>query len=80
MEKTGPATGCFAITPHDTNPLAVAARGIAFKTAGALHIKDGNGVEVTIPSGVLAAGVIHDIKVTQVYSTGTGAADIWGFS
>lgn len=72
-----PGKGIFPITPSDSTVLA--ARGIVFKTAGILHIKDGNGVERTIPSGVLAVGVIHWIKVTLVYAD-TAATDIWGVS
>lgn len=68
----------FPITPDNDNLLATPASGIVFKTAGALHILDGHGVERTIPSGVLAVGVIHRFSVTKVFATGTGAADIWG--
>lgn len=73
-----PGKGIFPITPSDSD--SIVARGVVFKTAGALKIKDGNGVDRTIPSGVLAVGVIHWIKVKQVYSTGTTATDIWGVS
>lgn len=77
-KNTAPSAGIFPITPSDGSLLAVAATGIVFKTAGALKILDGNGIERTIPSGVLAVGVIHRIQVTKVFSTGTTAADIWG--
>lgn len=76
--QTAPKGSIFAITPSDADPLATEAMGIVFKTAGALHILDGNGVEVTIPSGVLAVGVIHNIRVRKVFQTGTTAGDIWG--
>lgn len=68
----------FPITPHDTNLLSPPASGIVFKTAGALRIIDGDGNERTIPSGVLATGVIHKIRVLKVFSTNTTAVDIWG--
>lgn len=74
----GPKSGIFPITPSNDDLLATPALGIVFKTAGALKILDGNGVERTIPSGVLAVGVIHNIKATKVFSTGTTAGDIWG--
>lgn len=78
LRSIAPANSIFAITPNDGADLAPPARGIVFKTAGALHILDGNGSEVTIPSGVLGVGVIHDIKVRKVFATGTTAVDIWG--
>ena len=68
----------FPITPSNDDPLATMARGIVFKTAGALKILDASGTERTIPTGVLAVGVIHRIKVKKVFATGTGATDIWG--
>lgn len=68
----------FPITPNDST--IISATGIVFKTAGALRILDGDGNERTIPSGVLAVGVIHRFKVTRVYSTDTTASDIWGVS
>lgn len=80
VNALGPMSSAFAITPHDSNALALPTRGIAFATAGALKILDGNGNAVTIPSGVLQAGVIHPIRATQVFSTGTTALNIWGFS
>lgn len=71
----------FAITPNDGAVLPVTARAIVFKTVGALHILDGSGVERTIPSGVLAVGIIHRFTVTKVFNTGTGASmDIWGIA
>lgn len=68
----------FAITPNDGANLSTPARGIVFKTAGALKITDSNGNIVIIPSGVLAVGVIHAINAVKVFATGTTAADIWG--
>lgn len=76
--KALPLGSIFPITPHNTNLLAIPAKGIVFKTAGDIKILDGNGVQQTIPSGVLAVGVIHHISVTQVFATGTTATDIWG--
>ena len=67
------------ITPHDTNELSYVTRGISFGTAGALKVKTAGGDTVTIPSGALAAGVIHPLRVVQVFSTGTGASDIAGY-
>lgn len=64
------------ITPHDTNTIGPY-RGIVFGGAGILRFTTQNGSDVTLPSGVLAAGVIHPIRVTLVH-TDTTATDIWG--
>lgn len=72
------------VTPSDTDVLMyhnhpVRTKGIAFKTAGALAIKDDQGTTVVIPSGVLVAGVIHPISTDKILSTGTTAVDIAAF-
>ncbi len=77
--KDDPYTHFFAITPHDTNELPYVTRGIAFGTAGALAVVTMDDVDVILPNGMLAANVIHKIRVKQVKSTGTGALVIWGF-
>lgn len=64
------------ITPHDTNTIGPY-RGIAFAGAGILRITTQAGSDVTIPSGVLAAGMIHPLRFTLVH-TDTTATDIWG--
>lgn len=77
---TVPARNCFAITPHDDNDLAAGpTRGIAFKTAGDIVGITAAGDTVTIPSGVLAVGVIHAIQFKRIKATGTLAGNIWGF-
>lgn len=81
----GPASKYAAVTPSDSADIPdinikAGTRGIAFKTAGALCVVRPDGTEVTIPSGVLAAGCIHPICVVRVKSTGTDAGmDIWAF-
>ena len=74
-----PPKNVALITPHDTNELSYVTRGISFGTAGDLKVVTAGGQTVTIPSGALAAGVIHPMRVKQVYSTGTAAADIVGY-
>jgi len=68
----------FLITPHDVNDLAHPTVGISFAAAGALKVDTVGGETVTIPSGTLAAGAIHPLRVTRVYATGTGATGIIG--
>lgn len=75
-----PATVVFLITPNDSVDLTQRTRGISFGAVGALKIIDGVGNTVTIPSGSLAAGVIHPICATRVYSTGTAATNIVGYA
>jgi len=74
-----PASHLFLITPHDTNELANVTRGISFGTAGTLKVVTAGGEVVTIPSGSLAAGIIHPLRVKIVWSAGTTAADIVGY-
>lgn len=73
-----PADGCALITPADSD-LTTYLRGIAFATAGALKVTMVNGDVVVIPSGALAAGMIHPLRIKRVWSTGTTAASIVGF-
>lgn len=73
------ATDIVAVTKSDTvddpnGPF----RGIVFATAGILKIQTADGQARTIPSGVLAAGIIHPIQCTRVWSGTTTAVDVWG--
>lgn len=57
-------------------------RGVALGTAGILKVDMANGqTGVLIPSGALAAGTIHPLAVTKIYSTadGTTAASVVAF-
>ena len=72
------AGGGFLITPADSD-LAIPTRGICFATAGALRVTFVDGTDVIIPSGALAAGIVHALRVKRVWSTNTTAASIVGF-
>jgi hypothetical protein len=74
-----PAIGGFVIIPSDTDEVAIVTRSISFGTAGALHITGFDGVEMTIPSGALAAGIMHPIAARKVWASGTGALLIMGW-
>lgn len=76
---TSSANDCFPITPDDDNDLALETRAIAFGTAGALKVITAKGNTRTIPSGVLAAGIMHPLMVKRVLASGTTAENIWGF-
>jgi hypothetical protein len=75
-------TEVVLVTPSDTVDLRAdgrPCRGIAFKTAGDLEINDLQGNTVIIPSGVLAAGMIHPIYATRILDGSTTATDIVAF-
>jgi hypothetical protein len=72
----GPATHAALVTPDDATDLAVATRGISFATAGAIKVTTVAGETLVIPSGALAAGVMHPLEVTRIWNTGTTAASI----
>lgn len=76
--KDSPGDDIFPITPHDTNELSQVTRGIVFVTAGVLKVKTLEGNVRTLPDGLLAAGMIHPLRVRMVYATDTTAADIYG--
>ena len=75
---TYPASALVAAAKSDTtNQPAGTSRGIVFGGAGAIKIRCYDDTDVTLPSGVLSAGVIHPIQVKRVWNTGTAATDIW---
>jgi hypothetical protein len=60
-------------TPDPNGPF----RGFYITAAGTLKITTAAGNARTFASGELAAGVLHPIRITRVWSTGT-AATVWG--
>lgn len=73
------AKNAVLITPNDNTDLAVVTRAISFGGAGAIKVDTLGGDTVVIPSGALAAGVMHPLRVTRVYSTSTTATSIVGY-
>lgn len=74
-----PALSAAVITPDDDVALENGpTRGLAFSAAGILELTMLDGVDVIIPSGVLAPGVIHPLRVTHVKES-TTATDVVGF-
>lgn len=69
----GPYTHAAAVTPHDVNELGYTTRALYVGTAGALKVVTGEGDTVTF--GNVGVGELH-IRVKQVFSTGTAAANI----
>lgn len=71
-----PAPHVALVTPDDSNDLTNASRAVSFAAAGALKVTTVGGETVVIPSGALAAGVMHAIAVTRVWAAGTTATSI----
>ncbi len=80
MSATWGADSVVLVSPDNSNDLPAVIRGISFATAGALKITTLDGTTTTIPSGALAAGIIHPITIKRVWSTGTTAANIVGYT
>lgn len=79
--QISPAVNAALVTADDANDLTVVTRGISFATAGALKVtmmgdNATAGATVVIPSGALAAGLIHPLRVRRIWATGTTAASI----
>jgi len=64
------------VTPSDTDELQSVTRGVSLAVAGALAVVTFGGESLTVPSGALAAGQIHRLRVRQVKSTGTTATGV----
>lgn len=73
---TDPITGGFAITPHDTDDLAILPRAIMVTGAGAVTVILKDGMTVTLPG--LAPGAIYPFRTARILATGTTATGIVG--
>lgn len=74
------ARGIVLVTPSNDTDLVTATRGVSFAVAGDLKVTTVAGETVTIPSGALAAGGIHPIRVVRIFATGTTATGIVAYS
>lgn len=78
FQKAGinhPAENAAAVTPHDSNDLANASRGLYVGVSGDVKV-DMVGTGTAVVFTALAAGVVHPFRVTRVYSTDTTATNI----
>lgn len=73
-DRIVPITKGAAVTPHDTNLLPQATRALMVGVSGDVKVKTVGGDTITLPA--VAAGVMHPIAVSQVFSTGTTATTI----
>ena len=71
-----PGTRLFAITPHDTDELAVTTRALYVGASGNVQVTTLGGDTVVLVG--LAAGMFHPIQVYKVWSTNTTATSIVG--
>jgi hypothetical protein len=75
---SSPAEDAFEIEASDEDKLPKVTRGILMDAAGALSVTMQSGARVTFPAGMLGAGVIHALRVSKVWSTGSGDQAIVG--
>lgn len=71
---TAPGQSAAEITPNNSTDLTTATRGIYVGVSGDLKVDTLKGDTVTFVG--LSAGVIHPIRATRIYATGTDADDI----
>ena len=74
IDHLGPARHGTAVTPSDTADLTVASRGLIVGSSGNVQVTFVGGETVVLPS--LAAGVLHAIAASRIWSTNTTAATI----
>lgn len=75
-----PSSSHFLITPNDNADLPKATRAVSFATAGSIKVTTVDGDTLIIPSGALAAGLMHPVRWRRVHSTDTTASGIVGFA
>lgn len=74
-----PANKIYALTHSDgTADPNGPFRGLMLTVAGTIKIRMRGGNDVTLLSGTLAPGVIHPVRFTRVWSTGTTATGLFG--
>lgn len=73
LDPITPAAAGESVTPHDTNNIDPT-KGVYVGTSGDLKVNMLDGTALTFVG--IAAGMIHPLTVTRVYSTGTTASDI----
>lgn len=71
-----PIAGAVAVAPSDATDLDKTTRGLYVGTAGNVKTTLKSGDVVTFKN--LAAGIVHPIRVSRVWATGTTAADVVG--
>ena len=76
FEATKSDTNYFE-DPRSSGSPAVSKR-ISLDTEADIAVEFPDGTTKTIPSGILAAGVMHDLRIVKLLSTGTDATvKVW---
>lgn len=74
-------SGIFLVSQSDTvNDPNGPFRAIVFGTVGVLRLTTPENADITIPSGVLSAGIVHPMRIHRVWTTSTTAANIYGLT
>lgn len=73
-DKVNPAVNGEVYTPHDTNLINPATRGLLVEETGPVAVQFIAGTTVVIPA--LAGGIIHPLEVVRVMNTGTTATAV----
>lgn len=73
QQSMSPANSIILCTAADGTSFPPT-RGLSFVSAGDIKVDTAEGETVTIPSGSLAAGIVHPLSITRIYSTGTTAS------
>ncbi len=69
----------FAVSPHDTNELAIVPKALYVGTSGHVVLRGIDGIaDVTFRN--VPAGAILDVRAQFIRATGTTAADIVGLA
>ena len=74
--KIAPAEHAFPITPADGVDLIAPTRGVYVGSFGDLRVRMVDGGDIMFVG--LTAGIIHPLRIIQVWATGTTADDIRG--
>jgi hypothetical protein len=72
----GPAMNAYVAVTSDTTALPTNSIGIIMDATGAMRATLVGGTQVTFTSGMLAAGVVHPLCLSQIWATGTGTQHI----
>ena len=73
LQSTAPAN---SVTLVSLDTIVSPTRGISFAAAGALSVLTAEDETVVIPSGALAAGIMHPLSIKRVNTSGTTATGI----
>jgi len=71
-----PARSAFSVTPNDSVDVSYVTRGLYVGATGDIKVTMADGDTVTLNS--IAAGIVHPLRVSRVWSTGTTATGIVG--